>query len=560
MNMKPICTNLLSQFEKIVELVNEKGLTDSFYADAKEHLDAVSGLLQISQVQSVLFALMLERVGRNSVSIDKIAETLKCGKIQLLRYMDDFEALKKKRLIRACGRSRFLSASDNFPEYTVPMDVIKAIRSNTGYEFTAYDNLSLEGFFDCMEALAKNLKDDEIDRESWNEEIEYLFSRNRDIAFVKKQKEYGLEEDSVAVMFLFCGTVFRENKETISSSEMINELRGFFDYHEARLIHKRFESGEHTLIKKGLVEFDCQNGLADTEYYRLTQKAKDDFLADLELREKTKHRGKNFIRSENICAKKLFYSEKIKHQIGELTELLREKNFCNIQKRLEESGMRSGFACLFSGSPGTGKTETAYQIARETGRDIMLVDISETKSMWFGESEKRIKAVFDRYRGVVKSGGPAPILLFNEADAVLGKRRELSQSSSGPGQTENAIQNIILQELENLNGILIATTNMTANLDKAFDRRFLYKVEFAKPDIESKKLMWQSHIPCISGDDAAQLAAMFDFSGGQIENISRKSTVSFILNGISPDLSTLETLCREESAEKTEVKIGFCVA
>ncbi|GHV80254.1 hypothetical protein AGMMS49944_20450 [Spirochaetia bacterium] len=82
----------------------------------------------------------------------------------------------------------------------------------------------------------------------------------------------------------------------------------------------------------------------------------------------------------------------------------------------------------------------------------MLVDISETKSMWFGESEKRIKELFDRYHGLLKSGGRTPILFFNEADAVLGKRQELGEVRRGPAQTENAIQNIILQELEDLAG------------------------------------------------------------------------------------------------------------
>jgi SpoVK/Ycf46/Vps4 family AAA+-type ATPase len=68
--------------------------------------------------------------------------------------------------------------------------------------------------------------------------------------------------------------------------------------------------------------------------------------------------------------------------------------------------MRTGFACIFSDPPGTGKTETVYQIARKTDRDIMLVNIAETKSMWFGESEKLIKSVFDRYRGIVSFTKP----------------------------------------------------------------------------------------------------------------------------------------------------------
>ena len=155
-------------------------------------------------------------------------------------------------------------------------------------------------------------------------------------------------------------------------------------------------------------------------------------------------------------------------------------------------------------------------------------------------------------------GRPAPILLFYEADAVLGKRRELPQTRSGPGQTENAIQNIILQEMENLNGILIATTNLTVNLDAAFERRFLYKIVFEKPDAEAKKQIWQTLIPAISNKDAACLASKFDFSGGQIENISRKCTVDYVLSGLAPTLERLITLCNEELLNKgSSFKIGF---
>jgi SpoVK/Ycf46/Vps4 family AAA+-type ATPase len=99
--------------------------------------------------------------------------------------------------------------------------------------------------------------------------------------------------------------------------------------------------------------------------------------------------------------------------------------------------MRSGFTCLFYGEPGTGKTETVNLIAKETGRDIMQVDISETKSCWFGESEKLIKKIFDKYRAFVEESKVAPILLFNEADAVIGKRKDVT--TGNVAQTENII-------------------------------------------------------------------------------------------------------------------------
>jgi len=551
--------NMLDHFEKILMLVKENGLNDLFFQTAGEHLDAASALLQTSPVQTALFALLLERFGEDSVPVNKIAETVKCSKIQLLKYMDDFDVLKKKRLVLTSHNSIFSPKRGNFPEYRVPLDVINSIRNNTEYQCTAYDNLTPEEFFDHAQSLLKAVKNDDISNESLTLEIDYILSRNKGLAFAKNKKEYDLGEGSVLIMFIFCCALLHKDEETIGTDNLMGELREILGYHEARKIIGRLKSRKHKLFVKELIDFDCQNSIADTENYRLSKKAKDEFLSDYDYKEKTKHNGKFFINAENIPVKKLYFGDKIKYRIAELTELLYENNFTSIQKRLEESGMRTGFACIFSGSPGTGKTETAYQIAQKTGRDIMLVDIAETKSEWFGQSEKRIKAVFDRYRGIVKSGGRIPILLFNEADAVLGKRRELSKSRSGPDQTENAIQNIILHEMENLNGILITTTNMTVNLDKAFERRFLYKIEFDKPDTEAKKMMWKNFIPALSDNDAAKLAGEFDFSGGQIENIARKNTVSFILKGAAPNLSALETLCREESLGKNAVRIGFCV-
>jgi SpoVK/Ycf46/Vps4 family AAA+-type ATPase len=220
--------------------------------------------------------------------------------------------------------------------------------------------------------------------------------------------------------------------------------------------------------------------------------------------------------------------------------------------------MRTGFACLFSGGPGTGKTETALQLARRTGRTVFRVDIADTKSMWFGESEKRIKQVFTRYQRVAKNAALAPILLFNEADAVIGKRQNLDGNARGPAQTENAIQNIILEQLENLTGILIATTNLAANMDSAFERRFLYKVDFEKPTAETRKNIWRSQLKQLSGEDAAALAARFEFSGGQIENIARKAAVFRILHGEAPPLAQLIAYCKDEATAGNNAKpIGF---
>jgi SpoVK/Ycf46/Vps4 family AAA+-type ATPase len=183
-----------------------------------------------------------------------------------------------------------------------------------------------------------------------------------------------------------------------------------------------------------------------------------------------------------------------------------------------------------------------------------MVDVSQIKSCWVGESEKHIKDLFDRYRSLVKSRKVAPILLFNEADGILGVRHEGAERAVD--KMENSIQNIILQEMETLEGIMIATTNLTSNLDKAFERRFIYKIEFERPTLDAKRHIWKSMIPALSDESALALAREFDLSGGQIENIARKRTVELILSGEEPTFEKLREYCIGETINSQYGKTG----
>ena len=178
--------------------------------------------------------------------------------------------------------------------------------------------------------------------------------------------------------------------------------------------------------------------------------------------------------------------------------------------------------------------------------------------MWVGESEKNIKRTFDRYRNYVKTLKKAPILLFNEADAVLGIRQEGAERAVD--KMENSIQNIILQEMESLDGIMIATTNLTANLDKAFERRFLYKIEFERPTVEAKSKIWQAIMPSLTDNDANTLARKYDLSGGEIENIVRKTEIYNILYNQECTLHQIQEMCEDEklnSKQQNNKSIGF---
>ncbi|MCB0513242.1 MAG: ATP-binding protein, partial [Bacteroidetes bacterium] len=241
-----------------------------------------------------------------------------------------------------------------------------------------------------------------------------------------------------------------------------------------------------------------------------------------------------------------------------LQNLLQEDKYHETQTRLTNKGLPKGIAILLHGVPGTGKTEIVKQLAKTTNREIMKVEISQSKSMWFGESEKIIKRIFTDYRAYAKESKLTPILLFNEADAIISKRKE--NSNSGVAQTENAIQNIILEELENFEGILMATTNLANNMDAAFERRFLFKIPFKKPTKEVRAKIWKSKLPHLEAECCQILAEKFDFSGGQIDNIIRKSEIQEIVHGSVTNFEQIQSFCKEEFIITKTTKIGFSYA
>ena len=299
------------------------------------------------------------------------------------------------------------------------------------------------------------------------------------------------------------------------------------------------------------------NGMVEPDKFCLTDKILETTLVELKEYIDTKEENINklLLIPDAITEKRMFYNERETEEIERLTQLLSIDRFKDIQQRLKESNMRTGFTCLFYGSPGTGKTETVLQLSRRTGRPIFQVNISEMKSKWVGESEKKIQELFSKYEAMVRKYDICPILLFNEADAIIGKRQEGAERAVD--KMENSIQNIILQEMENLNGILIATTNLAQNMDKAFERRFLYKIKFNKPTLEARMQIWHTMLPDLNETDIQTLAERYDFSGGQIENVARHYAIDTVLHG-KASLETLMAHCDGERLEQKEShKIGF---
>jgi SpoVK/Ycf46/Vps4 family AAA+-type ATPase len=187
----------------------------------------------------------------------------------------------------------------------------------------------------------------------------------------------------------------------------------------------------------------------------------------------------------------------------------------------------------------------------------MMVELSQVKSKWFGESEKQVKKIFDDYRKIYNNNKVKPILFINEADGMFSKRLGITGKTSSVDQTVNTIQNIILQELENFDGILFATTNLTENLDSAFERRFLFKVEFKNPLPEISEKIWKSKLPEFKSQYLKTLSSRYQLSGGEIENVARKYMIEKVIESKQIGLDRLMEFCELEKPFQKQNKIGF---
>ena len=544
---------LLDAVEQIAEQAQNSALSEAFFKKVARPINYIGERLQISDKQAVMLALLTNFYDEWNTLSD-LTQYTGCKRLQLLRYAPELNMLRKNRYIRIRASNNSAPALFNGEAYRITNDALHAIQYNEPFYPPKYTGLTIREFFDRLNDLTEQRKKEGLEYSLFVEEVFELINANSTLPFVGEIKSLNLPEEDRILFLWCCDMLVSENDGVIIPSDIHALYDGLHGLSRRQLTALREQ--QSLLFDRGLLQPINNDGMGQHEAYELTSYVRCELLQGLGVKPSKRDDGR-LLSCQSIVSKELFYNPKEERSLTQLSALLEPEQFDNICARLEEKGLRRGFACLFYGAPGTGKTETVLQLARQTGRDLMQVNVAEIKSMWVGESEKNIKALFDRYRRLVKESERAPILFFNEADAIINKRNENAERAVD--KMENSMQNIILQEIENLEGILIATTNLTKNMDSAFERRFLYKIEFEKPSAEAKQTIWRSMLPSLSNDEALQLATKYDFTGGQIENITRKQAVDEILTGHSVELNRLIEFCNEERLDQPvhRRRIGF---
>jgi len=546
---------VLEYMDRVFSLSEGCKLLPAVFEKAGKELGLLSEYFKVSNEQAFFIALVFSlQYKQNQVDLAGLTEHCACSPLKILAYSDELEALETKGMLVKRKNKQCQSvghAADNHV-YFINQNIIKALMHNQPVPL-----LKKGVFGDALEVLehihvlVKQREDGELSGQELSEHLPEIVKDNLRFPLVKQVAGLGLP---VADLFIYLQMIWG----ALSGMESLDldEKVGLIIESPAKQIRyiQQILSGENTLIKQRLAELEEAVFFNETSLV-LTDHSKEILRGcGLKLFVNKKHK-ENIISHAGIRPKMLFYNEEEAKQLRVLENLMEDSSLTAVRKRLSERNLPQGVAALFYGAPGTGKTEMAMQLARQTGRDIMKVNISQIKSMWFGESEKNIKRLFTDYKAFREECHHIPILLFNEADAVLSKRKPVD--SALVTQTENTMQNIILEEMESFEGMMIATTNLTCNLDAAFERRFLFKIHFQKPGLVAQSKIWKLKLPALTIADCVSLASEFDFTGGQIDNVARKFDIWKVLYGLSPDTRIIENYCREELMSDRRLAIGF---
>ena len=537
---------LASAFEMIYEKSCESKLSPEFFDTCNDTISFVSKELNVTPFQAIMLAILANSEG--SKSLNDMSSYTKCSPIRFRMHKNELDELHYRHFVQ-------WSMARYSLEYRIRDEFMEAIIDNIPYTPKKYENYTAYDVYTKITKWIEMLKRDERLYEDIVKNVRRLLESTKHLTFSKDLLTSGLNDLAMMVILLTVMDKIENNSDYISSAEILRILP-----EESGIKSFIFVLNANTciLIKKGWMENYTVNGMVESDKFCLTDKILETTLVELKeyIDRKDETISNLLLMPDVIVEKRMYYNEREFEEIERLTKLLSIDRFKDIQQRLKEANMRTGFTCLFYGSPGTGKTETVLQLSRKTGRPIFQVNISELKSKWVGESEKKIQGLFSKYEAMVKKYDICPILFFNEADAIINKRS--NNTDAAVDKMENACQNIILQAMEKLSGIMIATTNLTNNLDSAFERRFLYKICFDKPTVATRKQIWNAMLPSLSCEEARSLAERYDFSGGQIENIARKQIVDSILYGHNQDISHVRSYCQSEKIRNSiNKRIGF---
>ena len=545
---------IIKRIERVYNALKDCKLSDQsmarITAKLRPDLEKIGQFYSCSPEEALFLSLIFGlKVVNSTVYYNDLVNYMDCNPFFVVSHETLFKSLQKKRLI---------TKEDNWGRNSISLNLTReAYNAAAANKPPQPAESKLDDVYTLLQRtdnLINERRKEVISTQELLEEIRQILQNERGASTVVRIESLGLSLRETAMLLFMCYQ-FANGEDFVDLNDMMNSI---FDTISDKVSAKReLINGEAGLVKQELVAFENDFFMMGRTL-RLTDKAITELFGDsqtfFEIQRPFRPTHCRLVEAKSVQPKTLHLNESEEKQVGVLHNLLRDEQLGQVQQRFQQAGLGKGVVVLLYGEPGTGKTETVYSIAARTQRNVLLVDIANIKDKYVGESEKHLKMLFEEYRKAAAHFERTPILLFNESDALISKRIEVVSSVD---QMNNSMQNILLQELETFEGILFATSNLNVNLDKAFERRFPYKIHFRKPDVATREKIWAGKLPDLDPQAVATLAGGFELTGGQIDNIVRKYLLHNILNDTAPDLGQIEQMCSEESLHGATSRIGF---
>lgn len=545
--------NLLNDVEGISSAASACNLNFSNLAETSDAVARIAEFLGITCEQAILHSCCVELSLQKTVTLENLAKHLKTSTLQVINLMQPIGDLEQKGYVEKSFRSNRRKHSYNDFGFSVPYHVIEALRTGDKTKLIRQVKFDLPNFLERVSDLVTERGEDKITTATLCNELEFLVSNNLEHEFVTLVNASLAATISKSLVFAVAFCCLKGTGPVDISgvtSALCDDFADQLDFSQSLC------TGNHETIRKEFLQV-VDSGFMDSKHVTLTPRVSKKLYQDYPALLMAEKQDNNYITAGSVTPKQLFFNHETEDQLTGINRVLEPRKFRTYLKELKRNAMKPGMTIIFDGPSGTGKTEAVYQVARNTGRDIMMVDLSAVRSKWFGESEKQARKVFDDYAVLLKNSTVEPILFINEADGFFSKRMENTGRGSSTDQTMNTLQNIMLQGLENFEGILMATTNLAGNLDKAFERRFMFRVRFPKPDCVTRQKIWESKLPELTPEKAAILGERYALTGGQIDNQVRQVVLKRVLNRKLDQFAFLLENCARDTGFDERKRIGF---
>jgi AAA+ superfamily predicted ATPase len=550
-------SNLISALDKAATTLKGSKLKKKAIKEVKSELEEIGAYLKCDVRGAILFtAITALNLTRTEANLHELIYYFDCSPIQIANFHLDLKQLVELKLLdytpsrTLVGVARGLESIDN-GAYMVRRDVFESIsRQENEIKLTPTKPVDCYQFIEMAHELINDRYYNEQNSDLMLNELVNLSQKHKEIPVIAALLEKELSREELGLWVICVNHLLNDAAEFDVNSVISMLFNALGD--KIRFKNKLY-SVDFKLTQLGWIHV-FENSAEKTNYISVKSAFRAFLLAHgVQVIQASQRSTMSLMLPENIVPESLIYPESLNKELGIIRQSLEHDAFTRIRAKLVEKKMAKGLTILFHGPSGTGKTASVYQLAQQTQRPIYHADLSTLKSKWLGQSEKNVRQLFEDYKEISASSAVVPIFLFNEADALISKRLQVMDSID---QLYNTLQNILLEELEQFEGILIATTNLTINVDKAFDRRFLYKVNFPSPDTAIQQQIWQQKLPFISEVEAKMLVQRFIFTGAQIENVHRKITMNSIVLNRDLNLDDVLELCSVEEMERKN-KVGF---